>query len=154
MVPIDFSCKTFKKLSKIELYRILQLRAEVFVVEQNCPYQDLDEFDLEALHLCGYQGEELIAYSRILKPDTKYLGSSIGRVVTKRHIRNSGVGKLLIQTSIEQCIVRWQKHNIFISAQERLKTFYMNLGFQIISDSYLEDGIPHIEMLLKASLIE
>ena len=154
MNSINFSCRTFKKLSKIELYRILQLRAEVFVVEQNCPYQDLDEFDFEALHICGYRREELIAYSRILKPGTKYLGSSIGRIVTKRPIRNSGVGKLLIQKSIEQCIVRWQEHNIFISAQKRLKNFYMNLGFEVISESYLEDGIPHIEMLLKTNLIK
>lgn len=154
MTPIDFFCKTFEKLPNTELYRILQLRAEVFVVEQNCPYQDLDEFDLEAFHICGYRHEELIAYSRILKPGAKFLGPSIGRVVTKKLMRNSGVGKLLMQASIQQCTVSWRDRNIYLSAQERLKAFYVSLGFEINSDSYLEDGIPHIEMLLKTSSIK
>ena len=145
---IDFTSKTFEQLSKQELYQILQLRAEVFVVEQNCPYQDLDELDFDSIHVCGYLGEELVAYSRLIQPGSKYSGASIGRVITKKAIRSSGAGKALMNKSINECREQWQEESIFISAQERLKNFYQALGFIINSEPYLEDGIPHIEMKL------
>ena len=148
MNSIDFISKTFKQLSKEELYQILQLRTEVFVVEQNCPYQDLDDLDFDSLHLCGYLHNELVAYSRMIKPGLKYPGTSISRVITKSIVRNSGAGKALMHKSINECRKHWREENIFISAQERLKNFYTDLGFEINSDSYLEDGIPHIEMKL------
>ena len=148
MNSIDFISKKFKQLSKEELYQILQLRAEVFVVEQNCPYQDLDDLDFDSLHLCGYLHKELVAYSRLIKPGLKYPGTSIGRVITKSIVRNRGAGKALMNESINECRKHWREENIFISAQERLKSFYRDLGFEINSDSYLEDGIPHIEMKL------
>ena len=146
---IDFTSKTFEQLSKQELYQILQLRAEVFVVEQNCPYQDLDELDFDSIHVCGYLDEELVAYSRLTKPGSKYSGASIGRVITKKVIRSSGAGKALMSKSINECREQWKEESIFISAQERLKNFYQGLGFIINSEPYLEDGIPHIEMKLK-----
>ena len=148
MNSIDFISKKFKQLSKEELYQILQLRAEVFVVEQNCPYQDLDDLDFDSLHLCGYLHKELVAYSRLIKPGLKYPGTSIGRVITKNIVRNFGAGKALMNKSINECSKHWKDEDIFISAQERLKDFYADLGFEINSDSYLEDGIPHIEMKL------
>ena len=145
---INFTSKTFEQLSKQELYEILQLRVEVFVVEQNCPYQDLDELDFDSIHVCGYLDEELVAYSRLIKPGSKYPGASIGRVTTKKVIRSSGVGKALMNKSINECREQWKEESIFISAQERLKKFYQALGFIINSEPYLEDGIPHIEMKL------
>ena len=145
---IDFTSKTFEQLSKQELYRILQLRAEVFVVEQNCPYQDLDELDFDSIHVCGHLDEELVAYSRLIKPGLKYSGASIGRVITKKVIRSSGAGKALMNKSINECREQWKEESIFISAQERLEKFYQALGFIITSEPYLEDGIPHIEMKL------
>ena len=145
---IDFTSKTFEQLSKQELYQILQLRAEVFVVEQNCPYQDLDEIDFDSIHVCGYLDEELVAYSRLTQPGSKYSGASIGRVITKKVIRSSGAGKALMNKSINECREHWKEKTIFISAQERLKKFYQALGFIINSEPYLEDGIPHIEMKL------
>ena len=152
---IDFTSKTFEQLSKQELYEILQLRVEVFVVEQNCPYQDLDELDFDSIHVCGYLDEELVAYSRLIKPGSKYSGASIGRVITKKVMRNSGAGKALMHKSIIECRKQWKDESIFISAQERLIIFYQNLGFVINSGSYIEDGIPHIEMkLTKINLIK
>ena len=135
-------------MSKQELYQILQLRAEVFVVEQNCPYQDLDELDFDSIHVCGYLNEELVAYSRLTQLGSKYSGASIGRVITKKVIRSSGAGKALMNKSIDECREQWKEESIFISAQERLKKFYQALGFIINSEPYLEDGIPHIEMKL------
>ena len=146
MNSIDFISKTFRQLSKEELYQILQLRAEVFVVEQNCSYQDLDDLDFDSYHLCGYLHEELVAYSRVIKPGLKYSGSSISRVITKSTVRNLGAGKALIKESINECRKHWGQEDIFISAQERLKNFYDDIGFEINSHSYLEDGITHIEM--------
>ena len=145
---IDFASKTFEQLSKQELYQILQLRAEVFVVEQNCPYQDLDELDFDSIHVCGYLDRELVAYSRLIKPGSKYSGASIGRVIIKKVMRNSGTGKTLMHKSISECRKQWKEESIFISAQERLTKFYQDVGFVINSQPYIEDGIPHVEMKL------
>ena len=145
---IDFASKAFEQLSTQQLYQILQLRAEVFVVEQNCPYQDLDELDFDSIHVCGYLDRELVAYSRLIKPGSKYSGASIGRVIIKKVMRNSGTGKTLMHKSISECRKQWKEESIFISAQERLQRFYQKVGFVINSESYIEDGIPHIEMIL------
>ena len=148
MNSIDFISKKFNQLSKKELYQILQLRAEVFVVEQNCPYQDLDELDFNSFHLCGYLHKELVAYSRVITPGVKYSGTSIGRVIVKSTVRKLGAGKALMNESINECRKHWGQDDIFISAQEQLKSFYKDIGFEINSNSYLEDGIPHVEMKL------
>ena len=149
---IVWSCLRFNELSTEDLYRVLQLRAEVFVVEQDCAYQDVDGYDHEALHvmgqLSGADEAQLVSYSRLLPPGTKYDGASIGRVITKKSIRGSGVGKALMLSSLAFCRQHWTGKGITISAQAYLQKFYIELGFETVSEPYDEDGIPHIRMQL------
>ena len=149
---IVWSCLRFNELSTEDLYRVLQLRAEVFVVEQDCAYQDLDAYDQEGLHAMGQlpDGDEaqLVSYSRLLPPGAKYEGASIGRVITKKSARGGGVGKALILNSLAFCKEHWPGKVITISAQLYLQTFYIELGFETDSEPYDEDGIPHIRMQL------
>ncbi|MDQ3047133.1 MAG: GNAT family N-acetyltransferase [Bacteroidota bacterium] len=145
--------KKFEELSSIELYRIMQLRGEVFVVEQNCPYLDADGKDPDSLHLMGYgKNDHLIAYSRIVMPGISYEEVSIGRVVSSPSVRGSGSGKALMLESLS--VIRGAFGNIpvRIGAQCYLQKFYEGFGFEAIGDSYMEDGIPHIEMLKAAEL--
>jgi ElaA protein len=149
---IVWSCLQFDELSTEDLYRILQLRSEVFVVEQDCVYQDVDDFDQEALHVVGRLsvGDEaqLVCYTRLLPPGTKYEGASIGRVVTKKSARGGGVGKALMLNSLAFSKEHWPDKAITISAQQYLQKFYIELGFKTESEPYDEDGIPHIRMQL------
>ncbi len=147
MQETSFSLKQFDELSASDLYAILQLRAEVFVVEQNCVYQDLDGADHDALHVIGMLGQTLACYARLVPPGVKYETPAIGRVVTKQSARKEGLGKLLMQRSIDYCHQQWPAWDITISAQQHLERFYSALGFSVISEPYLEDDIPHIEML-------
>ena len=133
---------TWKELSPESLYKILALRAEVFVVEQNCPYLDLDGKDETALHLCAFSYSDLIGYARIFLNQNPCV---IGRVVVHQKHRAKDYGRKLMQKSI--AAVPADKE-IFISAQERLKNFYESLGFSQSAEGYLEDSIPHIPMLL------
>ena len=145
---ISWNLKPFEELSVNELYSILKLRAEVFVVEQNCSYQDLDGKDLKSVHLMGTNKDnELIVYSRIVPPTISFNEVSIGRVLSALKYRKTGAGKLLMQKSIEVIYQKFGEVPIRISAQAYLKTFYERLGFVKTSEEYLEDGIPHIEML-------
>ncbi len=144
---IKWCAQTFDELSNKELFSIYKLRTAVFVVEQNCPYQEVDDKDLQAIHFSGYLGEDLVAYCRILPAGVSYPEISIGRVVVAPEYRKSGVGRELmaqalayIENSMNTAIVR-------ISAQTYLKQFYESLGFVQQKEEYLEDGIPHIEML-------
>lgn len=147
-MKISWTVKSFEELSNKELYAILKLRAEVFVVEQNCAYQDLDGKDGGSYHLMGVNEEnKLIAYSRLLSPKVSYKEISIGRVVTSPAFRKKGVGKQLMEKSIEEIHKLYGKHPIRIGAQRYLKNFYENFNFVQTSDEYLEDSIPHIEML-------
>jgi ElaA protein len=140
--------KTFEELTTTELYNLLRLRSEVFVVEQNCPYLDMDNSDQQAVHLMGFdEDNELVAYTRLFKPGVKYEYSSIGRVVTSQKARGSGAGRLLMEQSIEQVEKLFGKGPIKIGAQQYLQKFYTSLGFEQTSDMYLEDNIPHIEMI-------
>jgi len=140
--------KHFDQLSAKELYAILQLRNEVFVVEQNCVYQDADNKDPEAFHFMGWRNETLIAYTRILPVGLAYKDFiSIGRVVTAHVIRRNTAGKELMRRSIEQVNTLFGNVPIKIGAQLYLKKFYIQLGFHQTSQPYLEDGIEHIEML-------
>jgi len=149
---IVWSCLRFNELSTEDLYRLLQLRAEVFVVEQGCAYQDVDGYDHEALHvmgqLSGADEAQLVSYSRLLPPGAKYEGASIGRVITKKSIRGGGAGKALILNSLAFCRQHWPGLIITISAQAYLQKFYIGLGFENVSEPYDEDGIPHIRMQL------
>ena len=132
----------------MELYLILQLRNEVFVVEQNCVFQDADGKDPYCRHLMGFLGDSLAAYTRIVPPGVSYPEASIGRVVTSPKERKNGFGKSLMEKSIEMVYLYHGKVPIRIGAQYYLKKFYEFLGFQQTSGIYLEDGIEHIEMTL------
>jgi len=145
---ISWVFKKFDDLTPPELYSILQLRNEVFVVEQNCVFQDADNRDQASYHLMGWNNEILIAYSRIVPAGIAYDSlPSIGRVVTSPKMRNAGTGKLLMQKSIEELQKLFGKVSIKIGAQLYLKGFYESFGFIQSGEMYLEDGIPHIEMI-------
>jgi ElaA protein len=139
--------KKFDELSLHELYAILQLRNEVFAIEQNCVYPDLDNKDQLAYHFMGWGKNKLVAYTRIIPPGKAYTEPSIGRVVTAQSIRGEGVGKLLMEKTIEHIYNFFGTTPIKISAQFYLKKFYEDFGFHASGDAYLEDGIDHIEMV-------
>ena len=141
--------KTFSELTKEELYKALQLRSEVFVVEQGCVYQDIDFKDQKALHILGFKNEKLVAYTRIFKPGDYFEKASIGRVVVAKNERINKYGYQIMNASIEGVLTFFNETDIKISAQKYLKKFYESLGFEMIGDEYLEDGIPHIGMLKK-----
>ena len=145
-MSISWKTKTFDELSTQELYQILRLRSEVFVVEQNCVYQDIDNKDQKALHLFGEFEGEIIAYSRLFQPGDYFEFSSIGRVVVAEKHRDKNFGHALIDQSILEIKKRFKVENITISAQLYLKKFYESHGFKATSAMYLEDDIPHIEM--------
>lgn len=145
---MEFIVKSFSELSIDELYAILQLRSEVFVVEQDCVYQDLDFKDQKALHVIGIKNNNIIAYTRIFKPGNYFKEASIGRVVVKEKERKFRYGYDLMNASITAVINNFETKNITISAQVYLTRFYNNLGFKQVGEEYLEDGIPHIEMKL------
>ena len=140
--------KTFNELSPQDIYSILQLRSEVFVVEQNCVYQDIDDKDQYALHLLLKKDDYLIGYSRIFKAGDYFKEASIGRVLVKKQDRNNRHGSLLMELSIKAIKDHFNENTVKISAQTYLKKFYDELGFDPIGEEYLEDGIPHIAMLL------
>lgn len=147
-----WSFKSFDKLKVQELYDLLKLRSDVFVVEQNCVYSDQDDKDQEAIHVLGYKRNRLLAYARILpigSVENKY--AMIGRIVIRQTIRGTGVGKELVSKSIDYCQHTFNELNIKISAQSHLKNFYQQQGFTKKGDDYLEDGIPHCAMILSAN---
>src|SRR5579863_1454088 len=146
---INWTLKLFSDLTPKELYRILQLRNEVFIVEQNCPYQDMDNKDLKSWHLMGIEEGKLIAYARLLAPGISYSESSIGRIVSSPSVRKTGVGKKLLEESIKQINQLFKTDTIRIGAQLYLKRFYESFGFIQDGEIYLEDNIPHIIMLRK-----
>ena len=139
--------KKFADLTPFELYAALQLRSEVFVVEQNCVFLDADDKDQDAYHLLGYQQNKLVAYTRLLPAGVAYAEVSIGRVVTAPSVRRTGAGRLLMQESINKTYNLFGINPIKIGAQLYLKTFYESFGFVQTGDPYIEDGIPHIYML-------
>lgn len=148
---IEFHLKYFDDLSPQELYSILQLRNEVFVVEQNCVFQDADDKDQKCYHLMGTKNEKLLAYTRLVPPGWIYEEASIGRVVTSPNARRENLGKELMKKSIDAIYDLFGKVDIKIGAQKYLKKFYESFGFKQVSDVYLEDGIEHIYMILHIS---
>ncbi len=144
---LQISIKSFSELSTIELYAILQLRSEVFVVEQDCVYQDIDYKDQKAIHVLGYKNDKLIAYTRIFKPGDYFNEASIGRVVVAKNERINKYGYQIMEVSTKAVKDYFNEITIKISAQKYLKKFYESLGFFMFGDEYLEDGIPHIAML-------
>ena len=139
--------KSFSDLTKEELYNILSLRSEVFIVEQNCAYQDIDKKDQSALHVFIKKNNQIIAYTRIFKPNDYFKYSSIGRVVVLKKERRSKVGSQIMSFSIKKIEEIFNEKKIKISAQKHLISFYEKLGFLVTGDEYLEDGIPHIAMI-------
>lgn len=148
---MNWICKPFDQLSPKELYAILQLRNEVFVVEQNCVFQDADDKDQSSWHLMGWSDDQLSAYTRLVPSGISYPEASIGRVVICPKMRKYGLGKELMQRSIEMIYTLWNTQPVRISAQLYLKKFYETFGFQQCSEIYLEDNIEHIEMILGQS---
>ena len=146
---IQWLVKKFEELSPYQLYAILQLRNEVFVVEQNCVFQDADDKDQNSWHLMGFDNNKLVAYTRLVPPGEIHKESSIGRVVTSPLVRGNKIGKELMERSIATTYNLFGKSPIKIGAQVYLKKFYESLGFKKISDIYLEDGIEHIYMVLE-----
>ncbi|MDT3779270.1 GNAT family N-acetyltransferase [Nitrospira sp. MA-1] len=141
---------TFQHLTVQQLYDVLQLRVDVFVVEQQCAYRELDEYDRhpETKHLSGRnKNGELLAYARILSPGLRYPEVNLGRFVVKADFRKQGIGHQLLRTALREISTYWPKTPIRISAQEYLQAFYEQYGFFRVSDVYLEDGIPHVEMV-------
>jgi ElaA protein len=148
MQNIFWKCKPFDALSPHELYAIIRLRNEVFVVEQNCVFQDADNKDQKCFHLYGYIDNNIAAYARLVPAGISYSDNiSIGRVITSPMYRRNGVGKALMQQAIQQCYDLFKKQPIKIGAQLYLKHFYESFGFVQSGDVYDEDGIPHIEMI-------
>lgn len=140
--------KKFNELTLEELYQILQLRNMVFIVEQNCPYQDLDDKDQSGHHLLAFENNRLIAVSRILPPGISYEKySSIGRIVSHPEYRRTGIGKLITKESIFHCERLYPNASIKISAQSYLLPFYSSMGFEAVGKEYLEDNIPHTAMI-------
>jgi ElaA protein len=139
--------KTFNELSLKELYSVLQLRSEVFVVEQDCVYQDIDGKDETALHILGKEGDKLVAYTRCFKPGDYFEEAAIGRVIVKEGYRKYGYGHEIMKASIEEIKKRYHTEKIKLSAQQYLTAFYESHGFKQIGEGYLEDGIPHIAMV-------
>ena len=146
-----FEFKHFNKLSLSELYDILQLRADIFVVEQDCVYNDLDGLDKDAVHMFLKEGKEIVAYTRLLKPGTRFSDYSIGRVVVKQPKRGTGTGIRMMEEAKKFILNSWGATRIQVSAQKYLQKFYEDLGFKVITEEYLEDGIPHVGMLFKKS---
>jgi len=147
MNEIEWSCKPFDTLNQHEVYAILKLRSEVFVVEQNCVFQDIDGKDQQCYHLMGWAANNLAAYARLVPAGVSNKFISIGRIVTSSKYRNKGAGKALLNTAIEKCNELFGRQTIKIGAQLYLKNFYESFGFIQVGEVYDEDGILHIGMI-------
>ncbi|MFM2394679.1 MAG: hypothetical protein RLZZ546_2661 [Bacteroidota bacterium] len=149
MTPLDYSIKHFSDLSPLELYQLLRLRISVFIIEQNCPYEECDNKDLNAYHVLGKDEQNVIqACTRLLSAGTSYDNySSIGRVVTSQQYRNTGEGRRLMSYSLQKMSELYPHNDIKISSQTYISKFYASLGFVATEEEYLEDDIPHIAMI-------
>jgi ElaA protein len=149
MKQLEWKCKRFEHLNTDQLYELIKFRVNIFVVEQHCPYPELDEKDRVSgtHHLIAYQNSKIVAYARLLPPGVSYPDSSIGRFAVDACLRRQGIGSLLMNKCLEQIVILWPDHDIKVSAQAHLKKFYESFDFIQTSNHYLEDGIPHIGML-------
>lgn len=147
-VPLYWVCRPFAALGVDALYALLRLRQQVFVVEQGCAFLDSDGVDPDCWHLLGWSsGRQLQASLRIVPPGLKYADASIGRIVTAAEVRGHGLGHELVAKGVQRCRQLYPGTRIRISAQAHLARFYARFGFQPVSEEYLEDGVPHVEML-------
>lgn len=147
MKNVVWKIKSFDELSVNELYEILKIRQEVFVVEQTCYYLDADGSDVMALHIWGDLEGETVAYCRVFRPNIKYAEASVGRVLTHPIYRGRDLGKILMKIALQTIAIRFNTEEVRISAQDYLLKFYTDLGFKDTAKKYLEDGIPHTEMI-------
>ncbi|MBC3779498.1 GNAT family N-acetyltransferase [Pseudomonas sp. SWRI99] len=147
-MTIEWICKHHSDLGKEQLYAILKLRSDVFVVEQKCAYPDLDGQDLEGdtHHLMGWEDDQLMAYLRLLDPESQGGDVVIGRVITAPAGRGKGLGHAMMEQALKQAEKHWPQVPIFLSAQAHLQGYYGRYGFVVAGEEYLEDGIPHIGM--------
>jgi len=147
--PLSWQCSTFNDLTPHQLYAVLQARTEVFVMEQQCLFQDMDGKDAACHHLIGWTTDQQVAaYVRIVPPGLAFAEASIGRVLTTKIGRGTGTGKILLLKGIQQTHALYPTYNIRIGAQQYLEQFYASFGFLTVSGMYLEDDIPHVEMLM------
>ncbi|MEN0644240.1 GNAT family N-acetyltransferase [Alkalicoccobacillus gibsonii] len=144
---MNWKIKSFEELSTSELYTILQARVDVFVVEQNCAYEEVDGNDMEAIHVAGYVGDKLAAYCRLFMPSAKREHASIGRVLVTKEFRGTSCGKELMTQAIDTLEVEYKQKSIQIQAQYYLDRFYRSFGFEPISEVYLLDEIDHVDMV-------
>ena len=146
-LDIQWQWLAYDRLSRDQLYALLRLRSEVFVVEQNCVFQDMDGLDDQAMHLLGVRAAELVAYVRCFPAGVTFDEASIGRVVTRPDARGGGLGHVLMTEAVQALQAEWGAQPIRIGAQAHLKSFYERHGFVDVGKPYIEDGIPHLEML-------
>lgn len=146
MNQVNWTCETFEELTKEDLYLILMERVNVFVVEQTCPYPEIDQRDQEALHLMAKEDGTIVAYCRIFQSGIIYDEASIGRVLVTQAGRKKGYGKMLLSKALEK-LSELGETSVKIQAQAYLKSFYESFGFKAVSDCYEEDGIPHLDMV-------
>lgn len=147
MSKLQWKEKRFNELETSELYEVLRLRSEVFVVEQNCVYQDLDGLDSESWHMLGFEGSNLVAYARILPPGLSYATPAIGRIVVPLAHRNKQYGKAVVNRSISFLERHFKGQDISIMAQSYLEQWYEQFDFKSVGSVFLEDGIPHVKMV-------
>ena len=143
---MGWSCEKFDALSGRKLYEILKLRVDVFVVEQDCPYHELDGNDYEAIHVSYTDEKGIAAYTRLLPEGVKYAEPSIGRVIVRTDLRGAGLANKLMEYAMDYVLTKWQPEKIRLQAQTHLAKFYEKHGFQVISEPYTEDQIPHVDM--------
>ncbi len=146
----EWRWQTFAQLNGAEVYAILALRQQVFVLEQQCLYADIDHKDQQCYHLCGWLDGSLRGYLRVVPPGRAYAEVALGRILTAESVRGSGLGKQLISRALDEVSLLYPGQSVRISAQLYLQRFYAGFGFQTVSEPYDEDGIPHIEMLLRS----
>lgn len=144
---MEWHIKTFQDLTNDELYALMKLRVDVFVVEQECPYPELDNFDQQAIHYFLKTKNDTVANVRILPSNSKYQEASIGRVLVAKKFRGQGYAQEIMRKAIHYIVSEWNETRIKIQGQEYLNNFYSNLGFKQVSESYMDDGIPHIDMI-------
>lgn len=146
-MDLKIEVKNFQDLSLRELYDVLQLRSEVFVVEQDCVYQDIDGKDADALHVLGFKNGKIVAYTRCFRPGYYFDEAAIGRVIVRESERKYGYGHEIMIASDEAVKNHFETSNIKLSAQQYLIKFYESHGYKTLGEGYLEDGIPHIAMI-------
>jgi ElaA protein len=146
---MQFEIKEFEDLTTAQLYKIIKARIDIFVVEQNCPYEECDNKDYDSIHIFSEENNKIIAYLRIIPAGISYQEPSIGRVLVNKEYRRQGIAKKIMYLALEYINNNFETNYIRISAQKYLLNFYENIGFKKVSEEYLKDGIPHYEMLYK-----